>query len=52
MAARKFQVVKVVGMPFEDESGVSSSLSKPWDKARRTLTDENAVLENMFNIYF
>lgn len=37
---------------FEDESGVSSSPSKPWDKARRTLTDENAVLENMFNNYF
>ena len=49
MAARRSQVVKVVGMPFEDESGVSSSLLKPWDKTRRTLTDENAVLENMFD---
>ena len=37
---------------FEDESGVSSSLLKPWDKTRRTLTDENAVLENMFDKYF
>ena len=49
VAAGKSQVVKVVGMPFEDESGVSL---KPWDKARRTLTDENAVLESMFDNYF